>query len=57
VPSSGAPSRPSTAACPRERSNPNVYWSRLVMFRLYGPEKPLFDKRWKLLDVEKATVP
>ncbi len=25
-----------------------------LMFRLYGPEKPLFDKSWKLPDVEKV---
>jgi hypothetical protein len=24
-----------------------------VLFRLYGPEKPLFDKSWKLPDVER----
>jgi hypothetical protein len=24
-----------------------------VLFRFYGPEKPLFDKRWKLPDIEK----
>jgi hypothetical protein len=24
-----------------------------VLFRLYGPEKPIFDKLWKLPDVEK----
>jgi hypothetical protein len=24
-----------------------------VLFRFYGPEKPLFDKTWKLSDVEK----
>jgi hypothetical protein len=24
-----------------------------VLFRFYGPEKPLFDKTWKLLDIEK----
>lgn len=24
-----------------------------LLFRLYGPEKPLFDKTWKLPDVEK----
>jgi hypothetical protein len=24
-----------------------------VLFRLYGPEKPLFDKSWKLPDIEK----
>lgn len=24
-----------------------------LMFRFYGPEKPLFDKSWKLPDVEK----
>jgi len=25
-----------------------------LMFRLYGPERPLFDKSWKLPDVEKV---
>jgi hypothetical protein len=25
-----------------------------VLFRLYGPEKPLFDKTWKLPDIELA---
>ncbi len=25
-----------------------------VMFRLYGPEKPLFDKTWRLPDIEKT---
>jgi len=25
-----------------------------VLFRFYGPEKPLFDKTWKLPDIEKA---
>jgi hypothetical protein len=25
-----------------------------VMFRLYGPEKPLFEKAWRLPDIEKA---
>jgi hypothetical protein len=25
-----------------------------VLFRFYGPEKPLFDKRWKLPDIEKV---
>jgi hypothetical protein len=25
-----------------------------VLFRLYGPEKPLFDKTWRLPDIEKA---
>jgi hypothetical protein len=25
-----------------------------VLFRLYGPQKPLFDKTWKLLDIEKV---
>jgi hypothetical protein len=24
------------------------------LFRLYGPEKPLFEKTWKLDDVEKV---
>jgi hypothetical protein len=25
-----------------------------VLFRLYGPEKPLFDKTWKLPDIERS---
>jgi hypothetical protein len=25
-----------------------------VLFRLYGPEKPVFDKTWKLPDVERT---
>jgi hypothetical protein len=25
-----------------------------VMFRFYGPEKPLFDKTWRLGDIEKV---
>jgi hypothetical protein len=24
-----------------------------VLVRLYGPEKPLFDKTWKLPDIER----
>jgi len=27
-----------------------------VMFRLYGPEKPLFDKTWKLPDIEPVAA-
>ena len=26
-----------------------------VLFRFYGPEKPLFDKTWKLGDIEEVT--
>jgi len=26
------------------------------MFRLYGPEKPLFDRTWKLPDIEKIAA-
>jgi len=26
-----------------------------VLFRFYGPEKPLFDKTWQLPDIEKET--
>jgi hypothetical protein len=26
-----------------------------VLFRFYGPQKPLFDKTWKLPDIEKST--
>jgi hypothetical protein len=26
-----------------------------LMFRLYGPTKALFDKKWRLSDVEKVT--
>jgi hypothetical protein len=25
-----------------------------ILFRFYGPEKPLFEKTWKLPDVEKV---
>ena len=25
-----------------------------VLFRLYGPEKPLFDRTWKLPDIEEV---
>ena len=25
-----------------------------VLFRFYGPEKPLFDKKWQLPDIEKS---
>ncbi|HEV7338182.1 MAG TPA: DUF1254 domain-containing protein [Bosea sp. (in: a-proteobacteria)] len=28
-----------------------------LLFRLYGPEKPLFDKSWKLPDVERIAAP
>ena len=28
-----------------------------VLFRFYGPEKPLFDKTWQLPDIEKAVAP
>jgi hypothetical protein len=27
-----------------------------ALFRLYGPEKPLFDKTWKLPDIEKISA-
>jgi hypothetical protein len=27
-----------------------------VLFRFYGPEKPLFDKTWKLPDIERTAV-
>ena len=27
-----------------------------VLFRFYGPEKPLFDKTWKLPDIEKVAM-
>src|SRR5262249_49113922 len=27
-----------------------------VLFRFYGPEKPLFDKTWKLPDVERIAA-
>ena len=27
-----------------------------VLFRLDGPEKPLFEKTWKLPDIEKVTA-
>jgi hypothetical protein len=28
-----------------------------LLFRLYGPQKPLFDKTWKLPDVEPLPKP
>jgi hypothetical protein len=28
-----------------------------VLFRLYGPEKPLFDKTWVLADIERVSNP
>jgi hypothetical protein len=27
-----------------------------VLYRFYGPEKPLFDKTWKLPDIEKISA-
>ena len=27
-----------------------------VLFRFYGPEKPLFDKTWKLPDIERVAT-
>jgi hypothetical protein len=27
-----------------------------LMFRAYGPEKPFFDKTWKLPDIEKFSA-
>jgi hypothetical protein len=27
-----------------------------VLFRFYGPEKPLFDKTWKLPDIERTAA-
>jgi hypothetical protein len=27
-----------------------------ILFRLYGPEKPFFEKKWILPDVEKAAM-
>src|ERR1700758_5511825 len=27
-----------------------------VLFRFYGPEKPLFDKTWQLPDIEKINL-
>jgi hypothetical protein len=34
-------------------SDPNGKFE--VLFRFYGPQKPLFDKTWKLPDIESAT--
>jgi hypothetical protein len=28
-----------------------------VLFRFYGPEKPLFDKTWRLPDIERVSGP
>ena len=27
-----------------------------VLFRFYGPEKPVFDKTWRLPDIERVAV-
>lgn len=35
-------------------TNPNGQFE--VLFRFYGPEKPLFDKTWKLPDIERITA-
>jgi hypothetical protein len=35
-------------------TNPNGEFE--VLFRFYGPEKPLFDKTWKLPDVERIAA-
>ncbi|MHA4846684.1 DUF1254 domain-containing protein [Flavitalea antarctica] len=32
-------------------TDPNGHFE--ILFRLYGPEKPLFEKKWKLGDIEK----
>ena len=36
------------------QTNPNGKFE--VLFRFYGPEKPLFDKTWKLPDIEKIVA-
>jgi hypothetical protein len=28
-----------------------------VLFRFYGPEKPVFDKTWALPDIERIAAP
>ena len=28
-----------------------------ILFRLYGPQKPLFDKTWRLPDIEQVSSP
>jgi hypothetical protein len=35
-------------------TNPNGQFE--VLFRFYGPEKPLFDKTWKLPDIERIAA-
>jgi hypothetical protein len=35
-------------------TNPSGHFE--VLFRFYGPEKPLFDKTWKLPDIERIAV-
>jgi hypothetical protein len=32
----------------------NAHGKFEVVFRFYGPEKALFDKTWKLPDIEKT---
>ena len=38
----------------RTGSRPSADGKFEVLFRFYGPEKPLFDKTWKLPDIEKV---
>jgi len=38
---------------PSARSPPGKKW--YPWFRFYGPQKGIFDKSWKLPDIERAT--
>jgi len=49
---------------PRARTDKEANWVPTMpgrqfkaIFRFYGPEKPLFDKTWKLPNIEKASTP
>ena len=34
----------------------SAYGGFEVLFRFYGPEKPLFDKTWRLPDIERIAA-
>ena len=49
--------RPATAADRNENWIPTQSDGAFeVLFRFYGPEKPLFDKSWRLPDIQATSV-
>jgi len=31
-------------------------WEKVTLFRFYGPDKAVFDKRWRLPDIEEIAA-